>query len=88
MPMDILNSVAAATVVMGFVGGMFSFFILRPLNNAIVELRLTMKEIRTEIRVSEERRQNLEIKLTEVDQRSRSAHHRIDELVGAKTRRE
>ena len=86
--MDILNSVAAATVVMGFVGGMFSFFILRPLNNAIVELRLTMKEIRTEIRVSEERRQNLEIKLTEVDQRSRSAHHRIDELVGAKTRRE
>lgn len=88
MPMDILNSVAAATVVMGFVGGMFSFFILRPLNNAIVELRLTMKEIRTEIRVSEERRQNLEIKLTEVDQRARSAHHRIDELVGAKTRRE
>ena len=86
--MDILNSVAAATVVMGFVGGMFSFFILRPLNNAIVELRLTMKEIRTEIRVSEERRQNLEIKLTEVDQRARSAHHRIDELVGAKTRRE
>lgn len=86
--MDILNNVAAATVVMGFVGGMFSFFILRPLNNAIVELRLTMKEIRTEIRVSEERRQNLEIKLTEVDQRARSAHHRIDELVGAKTRRE
>lgn len=86
--MDILDSIAAATVVMGFVGGMFSFFILRPLNNAIVELRLTMKEIRTEIRVSEERRQKLEIKLTEVDQRARSAHHRIDELVGVKTRRE
>ena len=79
--MEILNSVASASIVLGFCGGAFSFFILRPLNNSIVELRVAVKELRSDLRAGEERRQQLEIKIAEIDQRAKAAHNRLDEIV-------
>lgn len=79
--MDELNNAATATIVLGFCGGVFSYFVLRPLNNAIVELRVAVRELRSELRTGEERRHNLEMKIVEVDQRARSAHNRLDEIV-------
>lgn len=79
--MDELNNAATATIVLGFCGGVFSYFILRPLNNSIVELRAAVKELRSELRTGEERRHNLEIKIAEVDQRAKAAHNRLDEIV-------
>ena len=78
--MDVVNALAAATVVLSFVCGVFSFVILRPLNTAISELRDTIKELRKDVYTNEERRHDLEIKVAEVDQSARSAHHRIDTL--------
>ena len=83
--MDYLSSMAAATVVLGFIWGIFSVAILRPLNNSIVELRDATKELRAEMRESEERRHQQDIKIAEIDQRARSAHHRIDEILGIPT---
>lgn len=79
--MDELNNAATASIVLGFCGGVFSYFILRPLNNAIVELRAAVKELRSELRLGEERRHNLELKIAEIDQRAKAAHNRLDEIV-------
>jgi F0F1-type ATP synthase membrane subunit b/b' len=79
--LEILNNVATASVVLGFCGGVFSYFILRPLNNAIVELRVAVKELRSDLRTAEERRQQLEIKVAEIDQRAKAAHNRLDEII-------
>lgn len=80
--MEIFRDLAPATVVLTFLGAVFSYFILRPLYTAIYELRTTIRELREEVRQNEERRHTLEIKLAEVDQSSKSAHHRIDALQG------
>lgn len=79
--MEILNNVATASIVLGFGGGVFSYFILRPLNNAIVELRVAVRELRSDLRTAEERRQQLEIKVAEIDQRAKAAHNRLDEII-------
>jgi F0F1-type ATP synthase membrane subunit b/b' len=79
--LDVLNNVAMASVVLGFCGGVFSYFILRPLNNAIVELRVAVRELRSDLRTAEERRQQLEIKVAEIDQRAKAAHNRLDEMI-------
>lgn len=79
--MEILNNVATASVVFGFCGGVFSYFILRPLNNAIVELRVAVRELRSDLRTAEERRQQLEIKVAEIDQRAKAAHNRLNEII-------
>jgi hypothetical protein len=83
--MEYLSSMAAATVVLGFIWGIFSVAILRPLNNSIVELRDATKALRAEMHENEERRHQQDIKIAEIDQRARSAHHRIDEIMGIKT---
>lgn len=78
--MDILKDLAPLTTVLLFLGGVFSFAVLRPLNSAIDSLHEAVKELRKEIRTSDERRHEMEVKLADVDARARSAHHRIDDL--------
>lgn len=79
--MDV-NVLASWTVVLGFVGGVFSWIILRPLNAAIENLNKAVRELRMELLTAEGRRHDLELKVAEIDQRARSAHHRIDRLEG------
>jgi predicted nucleic acid-binding Zn-ribbon protein len=77
--MDI-NSVASTTVVLGFLCGAFSYVVLRSLNKAIEALNKAVGELRMELLTAENRRHELELKVVEVDQRARSAHHRVEEL--------
>lgn len=77
---ETIQNMASLTVVLTFIGCVFSYFVLRPLYSAIGELRITIRELRDDIRIHEERRHAMEIKLAEVDQSTRSAHHRIDTL--------
>lgn len=79
--MDI-NSLASTTVVLGFAGGVFAYVVLKPLNLAIANLNKAVGELRMELLTAENRRHDLEIKVAEIDQRARSAHHRIDRLEG------
>ena len=80
MSLDWIGNLASSTVILSFCGMVFSYFILNPLNKAITELQITVKEIRTEIKIAGEKRHALEIKVAEIDQSSKSAHHRIDAL--------
>ena len=79
--MELINSAVTICALLGFIGGVVAY-VLRPLNADIVELGVTVKELRAELRAAEERRHDLEIKVAEIDQRARSAHRRIDELTG------
>ena len=72
---------ASLAVVLAFFGSVFSYFVLRPLYGAIQDLRLTLKDLRDDMKKSEERRHVLEVRLAEVDQSTRSAHHRLDDHI-------
>lgn len=78
--MEFIKDIAPFTGVLVIVWYVFQYVILKPLNSAIESLRDAIKELRNEIRESEERRHAIEVKLADVDARSRSAHHRIDSL--------
>ena len=80
MSMDLISNIASSTIILSFCGMVFSYFILSPLNNAIHELQVTIKDIRLEIKTASDKRHALEIKVAEVDQSARSAHQRIDTL--------
>lgn len=80
--MNDLNTTYQVAAIAAVLGGAFSYSILRPLNNAITELRAMIGELREDLRQSEERRTQLEIKMAEIDQRAKSAHKRLDNLVG------
>lgn len=79
--MDV-NILAAWTVVLGFMGGVFHFAILKPLNKAIENLDKAIGELRMDLLTAEDRRHELELKVVEIDQRARAAHHRLDRLEG------
>ena len=76
------NILASWTIVLGFVGGVFSWVILRPLNSAIENLNKAVKELRMELLTAEGRRHELELKVAEVEQRSKSNTHRLNRLEG------
>jgi prefoldin subunit 5 len=75
-----IKDIASLTGVLVVIWGVFRYAIINPLNVAIESLSEAVKELRKEIKAGEERRHELEVKLTEIDQRARSAHHRIDDL--------
>lgn len=81
--MDVnINILASWTVVLGFVGGVFSWVVLRPLNNAIENLNKAVGELRMEILTAEGRRHDLELKVAEIEQRAKSNTHRLNRLEG------
>jgi hypothetical protein len=81
MPLEWLNTAVQISVVAGFIGSVFTYVVLRPLNATITDLHYAIQDLRKDLRDSEERRHMMEIKLAEVDQRARVAHSRLDELV-------
>jgi septal ring factor EnvC (AmiA/AmiB activator) len=83
--LEILNSMGAATVVLSFVGAVFSYVVLQPLHTAITEMRAAVKELRTDLRTAEDRRQKLEIEVAKIDQRARSAHNLLDDMQGGRS---
>lgn len=79
--MNWLDTAVQVSIVAGFVGGVFTYVVLRPLNFTIKDLRLAIQDLRKDLKDCEERRHMMEIKLAEIDQRARVAHSRIDELM-------
>lgn len=66
--------------IMGFAGGVFTYVFLRPLNANFASLKESIDKLANKFDRIEERQRHLEEKLIEVEQRARSAHHRIDEI--------
>ena len=69
-----LDTIVQILTVAATCGAAFHWVCLRPLNESIIKLN-TMVDKQTRL-IGE-----AQIKLAEVDQRARSAHHRLDDLV-------
>lgn len=76
----ILQNAVSITILLGFVWGIFSFSILRPLNKAIDNLNKAIGDLRMDLLTAENRRHELEVKVTEIDQRSKDDSWRISRL--------
>ena len=83
--MDWLETAVKISVVAGAIGGAISFVInslvLRPLETTLGRLQAAVDHLSEQLARAEERWHEVDIKLAEVDQRARSAHHRIDEHI-------
>lgn len=78
---DLLNNAASGTVIVLFLAAVFSYVVLKPLNKSIDSLEKAIKGLSDEMKAGEERRHAMEIRLAEIDQSTRSAHHRLDDHI-------
>lgn len=76
-----LESMSHLVMIIGAVCGAINYFVLKPVSTQVTDIRVTVKEIQRELTNSREQIEEVKIKLAEVDQRARSAHHRIDGIV-------
>jgi len=67
--------------VAGLCATAFHFAVLKPLNEAILRLDCTLQRMDNQLRQIEEAHHLLDVKVAEIDQRSKSAHARLDELM-------
>lgn len=80
--LDIIAALGQIAAVLTVIGGIFSYAVIRPLNESIRALKDTVDEMREEIKEGREQRQGLEVQLAKIDSSVRSAYHRIDALEG------
>lgn len=73
---DIIAILSTFTALMAI----FNSFVVRPLREALYALRDEMKDLSKEIAISREDRRKLEVRITEIDERVKSAHKRLDSL--------
>lgn len=67
--------------VAGLCATAFHFAVLKPLNEAIIRLDDTLRRMDAQLHAMEEAHHLLDVKVAEIDQRAKSAHARLDELM-------
>jgi len=63
------------------IGSVFHFAVLRPLNESIIGLKEVTKELKSELQEIRAQHQAIAIEVAKIEQSSKAAHNRIDELV-------
>ena len=76
--MEWLEIIGPVTALMGILGMIFNFSVIRPLNEAIRNLSNTIDNMRAQLHEIEETRQDMAVRLATVESSVKSAHHRID----------
>ena len=72
---------AESTVILGCLGTVFRFVVLKPLNVSIQTLQKTIEKMNKQEDAREEKRQEMDKRLVAVEESTKSAHKRIDEIV-------
>lgn len=76
--MEILTAGGQLAAILGIVGALFHFAVLRPLNITMQELKHSIDELRADLRQSREELHRMQLKLVEVEKSARAAHHRLN----------
>ena len=71
--MEWLSVMAQSTIVITFVGGVFSYVVLKPLNKSINKLDSSINKL-------DDKYQAIDVRLVKVEESAKSAHHRIDNI--------
>lgn len=82
-----VHDMAALTVVLTFIGGVFTFVVMRPLNESIRSLSGAIADLRRDLAAVRDAHHAVTVELVRVDQCAKAAHRRLDELVGSGRRR-
>lgn len=76
--MEVLETGVHVSVILTALGGLFVFAVVKPLNNAINELRTLIAEVRADLKSNNERVHRLEGEIREMKYAVQKAHDRID----------
>ena len=76
--MEWLEVIGPVTALMGILGMIFNFSVIRHLNEAIRNLSNTIDVMRAQLHEVDEKRQDMAVRLASVESSVKSAHHRID----------
>ncbi len=78
--MEWLMIVGPITGLLGILGVIFNWSIIKPLNESINELRELISNACEQIGRIEEKRQSMDNRLARVEESAKSAHHRLNDL--------
>ena len=71
--------VAGCALLTLFSSGVY-WIIIKPLHDSIIDLQSLIREIRNDIKEEQEKRQNVEIRLSVAEDSPKNAHHRLNKL--------
>ena len=71
--------VAGCALLTLFSSGVY-WIIIKPLHDSIIDLQSLIREIRNDIKEEQEKRQNVEIRLSVAEDSLKNAHHRLNKL--------
>lgn len=78
--MEWLEAIGPVTALLGVLGVVFNYSVIKPLNEAIQNLNDAIDKMQIELHEVEEKRQGMAERLACVESSTKSAHHRIDTL--------
>lgn len=81
MDVNWLEQAAQLCLVLTFLGGLFAFAVMRPLNETLKELRVAIDALRQVQNSQNDRLNKLEGELNEIKYAMQKAHDRIDEYL-------
>lgn len=80
--MEWLEQAAQLTIVLGFLGGVFSKFVISPLNETLKDLRIAIAKLSDIQNLQNDRLNRLEAAVERVEKAVTKAHARIDKHLG------
>ena len=78
--MEWIQTAASATVVMSFIAGVISKIAISPLISVMKSLQDSVDKLSEDLKEEREVRVDMQIKMTEIEQRGKSNTHRLDEM--------
>lgn len=78
--MEWIQTAASATVVMSFIAGVISKIAISPLISVMKSLQDSVDKLSEDLKKERELRVDMQIKMTEIEQRGKSNTHRLDEM--------
>jgi outer membrane murein-binding lipoprotein Lpp len=78
--MEWIQTAASATVVMSFIAGVISKIAISPLISVMKSLQGSVDKLSEDLKEEREVRVDMQIKMTEIEQRGKSNTHRLDEM--------
>lgn len=78
--MEWMGIIGPVTALLGILGVIFNWSIIKPLNAAISSLIVAIAEMKKQLHEIDEKRQAMAERLSMIEASTKSAHHRIDTL--------
>ena len=72
--------IVPVTALLGILGAIFNAAVIKPLCDQIKNLSDVIESMKKQMHDTEEKRQGMDMRLTRVEESTKHAHHRLDDL--------